>query len=168
MISFIEVSANIGAIDTKGIKGFFNRIHKLKCKMKLFSQIDQVTTYITNTELEDFIKCMASVRGVNVYNPDVEIIRMSLEREGYRIKIKNPTSAVFYCDIGDMELEIRYDDGEITTGTTKNGYKKYGIDSANEFKYDPKSIISGIINREMKYVCGQLMNKKEVEYVYGL
>ena len=30
MISFIEVSANIGAINTKGIKGFFNRIYKLK------------------------------------------------------------------------------------------------------------------------------------------
>ena len=35
MISFIEVSANIGAINTKGIKGFFNSIYKLKCKIKV-------------------------------------------------------------------------------------------------------------------------------------
>ena len=168
MISFIEVSANIGAINTKGIKGFFNRIYKLKCRVKVFSQIDKVTTYITNTELEEFIKCMASVRGVNVYNPDVEIIRMNPGDGGYKINIKTPTSAVFSCDIGGVGLEILYEDGQITAGTTTNGYKKYGINSVSEFKYDPKSIISRIINKEMKYVCGQLMDQKEVEYVYGL
>lgn len=170
MKQFIEIAANIGSINTKGLKGLFNKLIKMKYKTKLFSQIDTVTKKcISNEEIEEFIKCMASVRGVNAYNPNSEIIRMSMH-DGYRINLKTPTCASFYYDIDGKSVEIRYEDGSVTPGIIADGYIENGsLDNDDNFEYiNPRYVISDIINKEMKYVCGQIMNKQEVEYVYGL
>ena len=170
MKQFIEIAANIGSINTKGLKGLFNRLIKMKYKTKLFSQIDTVTKKcISNEEIEEFIKCMASVRGVNAYNPNSEIIRMSIH-DGYRINLKTPTYASFYYDIDGKSVEIRYEDGSVTPGIVADGYIENGsLDNDDDFEYiNPRYVISDIINKEMKYVCGQIMNRQEVKYVYGL
>ena len=170
MKQFIEIAANIGSMNTEGLKGLFNKVIKMKYKAKLFSQIDAVTKKcISNEEIEEFIKCMASVRGVTAYNPHSAILRISIPA-GYRINLKTPTCASFYYDIDDKSVEIRYEDGSVTPGIVADGYIENGsLDNDDDFEYiNPRYVISDIINKEMKYVCGQIMNRREVEYVYGL
>lgn len=177
MLSFIQVAADIGGIeDGKFLKRYFNKIYKKECLNKIYGHIDKATAYVTNTELEEFIQCMGSVRGADVYKPDNIIVKTNSENTYlldvyYEINIRAEKWAEFKLhDIGEdsknVFTSVCYDNGAISVEVELNKSVKYGVHNMKDFGKDPRALISKIVNKEMKYVCACLVNKEEIKYVH--
>jgi hypothetical protein len=167
------VSASIGSADEKGLKGWFNRHQKIRCLKKIYKEIDKVTNYLSNEEIEDYIKCACSVYGQDIYKDNNKITKLNiLGKPIYVVNILSPTVATFHWydtpEDGGKVVHITYRDGEMLLSTTEsNGVIRYNANTMKEFEFDPRSVLATIIREEMKNMCYCLAHKKEAKYVYG-
>jgi hypothetical protein len=165
MNSIITVSANIGAMTSTGIKGWFNKRYKNKCIAKINNQIDNITEHLTDEELADFIKCEISVRGDQVLQDGVLVGYDDNSPMEYKINFVSCNLVFFYYTDYDNHrvLAITYRDGDLILSTSSSSkILRYNDDTMKQFDFDPISIISKIARVEMKLLCKSLVYQRGV------
>lgn len=169
MYELLSISGEIGSIshDNFILKKIDDVIRKRKYN-QICNKIHDICKYITNAEIAEFIKCISCA-----YNPKPHIEIKNIQGDDkFIIEYYNNNSihVSWYTNFeNDLYVSIFVDmsENKIVVGNVaeKNAFR-YNILSHDTIDYDPRAILSAVIESELKYICKCLIYKEVPNYVH--
>ena len=155
-----RVSALAGAIETKGsLSRFVNGFNRKMAYRKVCKHLDDITYYISNTEIEDFIYVMSMVSNEDTHGFDADGMTIHVKLISAMYK-----SMVFtFRDIGSKDIRyIKYEDTEISIAEShEKEYIQFNSSNMGEFDFNPRELIGVAVNGMMKSICKGLIFRGE-------
>ena len=154
------VSALAGSIESKNwLSKLVNDFNKKRVYNKVCRNIDKITEYLSNTEIEDFIHVMSMYSKEDTHCVDYNnmTIHVRLISAVYKSMvftfIENRSNDIRY---------IKYEDTEISIAEShEKEYIQYNSSNMGKFDFDPREFMGIAVNRVMKQVCKDLIYREE-------